>query len=64
MEFYESFYAPGFIFIVMELMVSGELLDVLYERNSFSSKDAASLVNQILAGVEYMHHNGITHRDL
>jgi calcium/calmodulin-dependent protein kinase I len=52
------------IYLVMELVLGGELFDQIVSRGTYSESDAANIVRQILDAVSYMHDNGIAHRDL
>ena len=45
-------------------MGNGELFDQIVQRGNFSEADAREIVLQIIAGVGYLHKNGIAHRDL
>ena len=60
-ELYES---PQCIWVVMELIKGGELLDVLVERGLYSEADASRAMKQVLLAVRYLHSQGIVHRDL
>lgn len=42
----------------------GELFDRIVEKGSYTEKDAADLIQQILEAVDYMHSQGVVHRDL
>ena len=42
----------------------GELFDRIVEKGTYTEKDASELLNQILSAVNYLHHQGIVHRDL
>jgi serine/threonine protein kinase len=45
--------------------VSGkELFDKIVEKGQYSEADAAHIVKQIVSAVDYLHANGIAHRDL
>jgi len=52
------------VFLVMELVTGGELFDRIVEKGSYSEKDAADLIRQVLSAVSYMHEEGVVHRDL
>lgn len=55
-------------YIVMELMPDGNLLDMMNkiskQRISFTERDAANLVNQVVLAISYMHASSKVHRDL
>lgn len=42
----------------------GELFDRIVEKGSYTEKDASNLIRQILEAVQYMHAQGVVHRDL
>jgi len=48
----------------MEYMSGGELFDRLVEKTVFPESEAAHTIWQMLLAVNYLHHEGITHRDL
>jgi len=52
------------IYLVLELAAGGELFDQIVSRGSYSERDAANIIKQILEAIAYMHENGIAHRDL
>lgn len=52
------------VYIVTDLAGGGELFNELLQKGSYTEKDAANLVQQILKGVEYLHDHDIVHRDL
>jgi len=52
------------VYLVMELVTGGELFDRIVEKGSYSEKDAADLIKQVLSAVAYMHSQGVVHRDL
>ena len=56
------------VYFVMELVEHGNLMEV-YEKViknnwSFTERDAANIVRQILMALNYMHREGVIHRDL
>merc|ERR1712141_411418 len=53
-----------FFYLVMELVTGGELFDRIVEKGSYTEKDAADLIKQVLSAVAYMHSSGVVHRDL
>ena len=52
------------IYIVMQLLTGGELLDCLHKRHSFTEAQACHLFRQLVAAVSYMHCRKVVHRDL
>jgi tRNA A-37 threonylcarbamoyl transferase component Bud32 len=52
------------IYLILELAVGGELFDQIISRGSYSERDAAGIILQILEATTYMHEKGIAHRDL
>jgi len=61
---FEVYDEKDHIYLVMELVTGGELFDQIVSRGTYSEADAANVIRQILEAVEYMHENGIAHRDL
>ena len=51
------------IFIVCSV-TGGELFDRIVEKGSYTEQDASALIKQVLAAVNFMHEEGIVHRDL
>lgn len=45
-------------------VTGGELFDRIVEKGSYTEKDASDLIRQILEAVDYMHEQGVVHRDL
>ena len=63
-EVYEVYEDEKNVYLVMELESGGELFDYIEERGSYTEKDAADVIRQVLSAVGYMHSQGIVHRDL
>jgi len=51
-------------YLIFELVDGESLKDRLDREGALSTRDAVILTSQILAGVAYLHGNGIVHRDL
>lgn len=51
-------------FISLRRVTGGELFDRIVEKGSYTEKDAADLIRQVLEAVDYMHEQGVVHRDL
>ena len=45
-------------------VTGGELFDRIVEKGSYTEKDASNLIRQVLAAVDFMHEQGVVHRDL
>lgn len=45
-------------------VTGGELFDRIVEKGSYTEKDASGLMRQVLEAVDYMHEQGVVHRDL
>ena len=61
-QYFDSYSDAQHIYIVMEYMEWGDL--VPYIRDRWDASDAAIVAHQLLCGLQYLHQNGITHRDL
>ena len=51
-------------FFTIFRVTGGELFDRIVEKGSYTEKDASYLIKQILEAVDYMHSQGVVHRDL
>jgi len=51
-------------FIVLELMLGGELYDHIVGRGAYSEKDATIVLEQLCKAIEFMASHNICHRDL
>jgi len=63
-KLYESFEDHRNIYLVMELCAGGELFDRIIESGHFTEVQAATLMQQIVRAIYYMHENHVCHRDL
>jgi len=63
--FHDVFLSKSFIFIVIEYMRGGDLLDYLNERaRPLEESQAKKYFAQSLRGLQYLHERGIVHRDI
>ena len=51
----ETFEDKSKVYLVMELVTGGELFDRIVEKGSYTERDAAELIRQVLDAVDYMH---------
>ncbi|EKX43618.1 hypothetical protein GUITHDRAFT_163809 [Guillardia theta CCMP2712] len=61
---YGVYESSNHIYIVMELVKGGELLDRIISKDHYSEMEAARCFHQIIAAIHYLHRAGIVHRDL
>lgn len=52
------------VYLIMEHMPNGDLLDMVRKRKFIAEKQAAIWFYQMCAGIEYCHGQGVVHRDL
>ena len=52
------------VYLVMELVEGGDLLDRILERGKYAEARAQQLMERVLTAVDYLHSNNIVHRDL
>lgn len=63
-KLYDIYETKDNLYMVMELLRGGELFDNIVQKGTYSEKEAAEVMRQILNAVEYLHKRGIVHRDL
>ena len=47
-----------------ELVKGGELYDRICQIKKFSERDAATIIQQVLLSLNYMHTKSVAHRDI
>ncbi|XP_047132858.1 ribosomal protein S6 kinase alpha-5 isoform X1 [Hydra vulgaris] len=52
------------IYLVMEFLRGGELLDRIKKKTTFSESEACSIMRKLVSVVSFMHNVGVVHRDL
>ncbi|KAJ8673508.1 hypothetical protein QAD02_004770 [Eretmocerus hayati] len=52
------------VYLVLELLRGGELLDRMLMRLSFTEIEAAEITYVITSVIHYLHENGVVHRDI
>ena len=67
-KLYEIYEDKHHLYYIMEECTGGELFQRLamnaYKNKTYTEKDAAKLMKQILEAVNYLHCHGVCHRDL
>ena len=63
-KLYHLYEDKKYYMMVTEYCSGGEMFERIQKNNSFSEKQAASYMKQILSAIVYLHEKGIVHRDL
>jgi len=61
---YVSMTTPTNLILLLEFCPGGDMFDQLYRHKKFSLRDGQIYIMQVLLPIEYMHRQGIVHRDL
>eukprot|EP00587_Corethron_hystrix_P005941 CAMPEP_0113317348 /NCGR_PEP_ID=MMETSP0010_2-20120614/12289_1 /TAXON_ID=216773 ORGANISM="Corethron hystrix, Strain 308" /NCGR_SAMPLE_ID=MMETSP0010_2 /ASSEMBLY_ACC=CAM_ASM_000155 /LENGTH=437 /DNA_ID=CAMNT_0000174305 /DNA_START=6 /DNA_END=1316 /DNA_ORIENTATION=- /assembly_acc=CAM_ASM_000155 len=62
---YEAYHTdPGYVDLVLERVLGGELYEWIAENGSFSETNARLLCQSMLRAMKYCHDCGVVHRDL
>ncbi|CAK66762.1 unnamed protein product (macronuclear) [Paramecium tetraurelia] len=64
LDFDNGFQSESQAYVILELIKGKEMFEVINEAGHYSENDAKELFKQLLSAIEYMHRNGICHRDL
>jgi len=63
-KLYETLEDSKCIYLVMELCTGGELFERIIEAGHFTEAQAATIIQQIVRAINYMHEASVCHRDL
>jgi len=61
---HEIIETPNNLYLIMELVLGGELFDKIVSKGNYSERDACLVIKNVLSAIEYLHQNNIAHRDL
>ncbi|CAG9324608.1 unnamed protein product [Blepharisma stoltei] len=64
LRIFEYFEDKSNYYLVMEYCKGGDLFDKVVSLTKFTEKQAARIMEQIFSGLQYLHNNGVTHRDM
>lgn len=64
MKVYEVYHDTENFYLILELCEGLELFDYLITKGTFSEKNAAIILHQVLCSISYAHKKNIVHRDL
>ena len=63
-QLYDEYYEKNYCYLVMELLLGGELFDRIIEKRTFSELEARDVTRCMLEALDYMHTKQVVHRDL
>jgi 5'-AMP-activated protein kinase catalytic alpha subunit len=61
---FEAIETDASVFVVMEFIERGEVLDYIRQKGKLQEKEARRLFQQLISAVEYCHFKRFVHRDL
>jgi calcium/calmodulin-dependent protein kinase I len=63
-KLYEVYSYANDCYLVMELMLGGELFDRIIQKRTFTEREARDVTQCMLDALKYMHNKRVVHRDL
>ncbi|PSC74088.1 CAMK CAMK1 kinase [Micractinium conductrix] len=63
-ELEEYFVERNKVFLIMELLRGGELLEAVLQQGHYSEADARTIFRQLVQCLQYLHAKGVVHRDV
>ena len=63
-RYFDSIEVDGTLNIVLEFVENGSLSDILKRFGTFTESLAVLYISQVLRGLEYLHMQGVIHRDI
>ncbi|CAJ0870970.1 368_t:CDS:10 [Entrophospora sp. SA101] len=63
-KLYYAFQSQDYLYLVMEYLIGGDLSSLLQNFELFDEEMARMYTVEVILALEYLHNNGITHRDL
>ncbi|PKK70134.1 kinase-like protein [Rhizophagus irregularis] len=63
-KLYYAFQSQDYLYLVMEYLIGGDLSSLLQNFERFEEEMAKMYTAEVVLALEYLHNNGITHRDL
>lgn len=64
LQLYQVMQTEKYLFLVTEYCQGGEIFDYLVNNGRMTEIQARNYFSQIVTAIEYLHQNGIVHRDL
>ncbi|ELP85284.1 calcium/calmodulin-dependent protein kinase type 1G, putative [Entamoeba invadens IP1] len=61
---YDVFLTPSTLYIVFELVDGGDLFHLLEQKGCLNEMECRLVMQQLLQGLQYLHHNHVIHRDI
>lgn len=63
-KYYEAYLDDNYIHLVMEFLSGGELFEKIISETKILESEVCKIMKKVFSAVNYLHLNGISHRDL